>query len=180
MRNSNKTVSECLYVLIQQIAKISALVPETGLLTGKIGIAILLYHYARYRNDMKIKECVENLMNIAVHEISLEAGKDFESGLCGIAWGIDYLMKQGFVEADEDIFDEIDIALLQENIEELNTCDLETESETLLYLWNRLKFSEPSAKKSGKKILHTTWKRFKTLFFQDTRVIHFPCFNVEV
>jgi hypothetical protein len=136
-------LSDCLDMLIRHIAKASAVVSETGLLNGRTGIAILLYHYAQYRNDPKLTNCANHLTMSSVEETDSRAGKGFESGLCGIAWGVDYLIKQRFVKADASIFEEIDAVLFQERMKTLTLNDLDTETEKGLYLWNRLQSCEP-------------------------------------
>ena len=152
--NSNKNLSDLLDVFVQQIAKTSALVPQTGLMNGKIGIAILLYHYARYKNESEITEYADQLFDLAAHEIGLDFGTSLDDGLCGIAWGLDYLIKQNFVQADDDILEEIDDALFSSN-RTLYLFDLGLESDKGLYLWSRLRFCESFAKNIWQKRMET-------------------------
>ena len=107
--NSYKEISYTLDLLIQQIAKVSTLVPQNGLTTGKIGIAILLYQYGKYRNDLKMTDYADILIELILQEMKQGVKRRFDDGLYGIVWGIHYLIKKGFVQADEDIFDEVDV-----------------------------------------------------------------------
>lgn len=74
-----------------------------GLLHGKMGIAIYLFHLSVLLKEQKYIELADELID----QIYDGTGKktvptDFESGLAGIAWGIEHLVKNGFLEADTD------------------------------------------------------------------------------
>ncbi|MDR2037743.1 MAG: hypothetical protein LBQ60_07460 [Bacteroidales bacterium] len=111
--------------------------PGIGLMSGKTGIAILLYHYARFMNEPKMAESADILIGIVMREIKPDVGKEFNNGISGIIWGIDYLIKQDFLEAEEDLFCEIDTILFQENKKKINLDDLGSESTKGIYAWNR-------------------------------------------
>ncbi|KAF5056817.1 hypothetical protein KCV26_12400 [Petrimonas sulfuriphila] len=135
--NSYKEISYTLDLLIQQIAKVSTLVPQNGLTTGKIGIAILLYQYGKYRNDLKMTDYADILIELILQEMKQGVKRRFDDGLYGIVWGIHYLIKKGFVQADEDIFDEVDNIIFRENNKAYFFNDLGAEAEKALYIWNR-------------------------------------------
>lgn len=63
-----------------------------GLLDGKMGIALVLAHYARCRGKKKLEHAadflVESVMNLLTKTVSI----DFANGLSGIGWGIEYLI----------------------------------------------------------------------------------------
>ena len=168
-KNRYDTVSDCLDIFIRQIVKISALVPGTGLLTGKIGIAILLYQYARYRNDSKMTEYADHLIDIALQDLSFTGGNEFDSGLCGIAWCLDYLMKKEFVQADEDMFEEIDTVLFQEKTGVSNFNNLGVELGKGLYILKRLSSCVSSAESVwSKRIENLVYHLRDILMLRDT------------
>lgn len=74
-----------------------------GLLNGKMGIAIYLFHLSKQLQEQKYID----LANELIDQIYEGAGNktistDFENGLAGIAWGIEHLVTHGFLEADTD------------------------------------------------------------------------------
>lgn len=83
---------------------------DLGLMHGKLGLSIYFHQLARKTENKDFQKIAENL----VEEISEKLGiaklsMDFENGLAGISWGISYLVKSGFVEADlDDVLGELD------------------------------------------------------------------------
>jgi hypothetical protein len=73
-----------------------------GLLNGKMGIAIFFYNYARYTGSKIFEEYAGELIDEIYEEINTNTPADFTNGLTGIGWGIEYLVKNGFIEADTD------------------------------------------------------------------------------
>lgn len=73
-----------------------------GLLTGKMGIAIFLYHYARSTGNDLYDTYAGELIDEIYSGMSTKTPVDFANGLTGIGWGIQYLVKNRFVEADTD------------------------------------------------------------------------------
>ncbi|MCL2651254.1 MAG: hypothetical protein FWD60_09570 [Candidatus Azobacteroides sp.] len=132
-------ISRCLDIFINRLSKIAALTPGAGLLTGKTGLALLFYEYAAYKNEKKIEEYADNLIDLTQTEINRNASIDLNDGLCGTAWGLNYLLKRGFVEADEDIFEEIDNVIFNKINNQFE--DLRLASAKALYLLSRINFN---------------------------------------
>lgn len=85
-----------------------------GLLNGKMGIAVFFYHYARYTGNKIFEDFAGELIEQVLKEIHINSSVDFSSGLAGIGWGVEYLIKNGFAEAvDENILDELDNSIFQ-------------------------------------------------------------------
>jgi hypothetical protein len=100
-----------------------------GLLDGKMGIAIFLYHYARKSGSEMYENYAGELIDEIYEEITPQTPVDFSNGLTGIGWGIEYLVENGFVEADTDealkeIDDAIYSTMLQQPVLIKNTNDL--------------------------------------------------------
>ncbi len=88
-----------------------------GMLNGKMGIAIFFYKYGRYTKNDLYNRYAGELIDEIFEEISTNTSNDFENGLTGIGWGFEYLIQNGFVEADSDeILVEIDDALFNTTI----------------------------------------------------------------
>ena len=81
-----------------------------GLLHGKIGLGIYSFMLARETNDPEHQSMAEK----CIGEVYEAAGNvsiptDFENGLAGIAWGLCYLIKNDYVDADPDeILEDVD------------------------------------------------------------------------
>lgn len=92
----------------------ASFIPNHGLLNGKMGIAIFIYHYARYTKNAIYTCYAGELIDEIYEEINKNTPIDFADGLTGIGWGIEYLAKNGFVEADTDkALAEIDATISQ-------------------------------------------------------------------
>ena len=77
-------------------------VDEIGLLHGKLGIIIFLFYYSRFTGDTKYEDYAGDLIDEVYDNLSAKTLLDFENGLMGIGWGIEYLSQNGFVEVDTD------------------------------------------------------------------------------
>lgn len=71
-----------------------------GLFHGKMGIVIFFYHYARYSHNPVYEEFADELLGEVYEDIYVDIPVNFENGLSGIGWAIEYLKQQGFVEGD--------------------------------------------------------------------------------
>jgi hypothetical protein len=76
-------------------------IENKGLIHGKMGIVLFLYHYARYFKESLYNEFADTLFDEIMEDI-IKTSNDFEYGLIGIGWAIDYLIKKGFVEGNPD------------------------------------------------------------------------------
>lgn len=83
--------------------------PNLGLCDGKIGVAIYLFHLNRHNNDKEAGELAFNLVEDVVNKISISMGLNHVDGLSGIGSGISYLIRNNFIEGDEnELFAELD------------------------------------------------------------------------
>jgi hypothetical protein len=80
----------------------SGFTDNPGLMNGKMGIAIFFYHYYRYSGYEIYNEFAGELLDQVYEEINTSTPADFENGLTGIGWGIEYLVRNKFVDADTD------------------------------------------------------------------------------
>ena len=157
---SHKRLFDTLDILVKQIAKISVLNSQAGLMNGKIGIAILLYQYGRYRNNSEMTEYADNLMEFYSQEIESGIKFGFDNGLYGIVWSIHYLIKQRFIQADEDIFDEIDAVIFRESHNASSLFNLGIEAEKGLYVWSRYISNTSTTENKWRQHIENCIKRF--------------------
>lgn len=80
---------------------------NSGLLEGKMGVAIFLYHYARYSGQTTYSHLADHLVDEIVESMG-GSQVSFSDGLSGIGWGIKHLMTEHFIESDDDVLEELD------------------------------------------------------------------------
>jgi hypothetical protein len=88
-----------------------------SLLNGKMGIAIFFYQYGRYSGNKIFRDSAGELIDEIYEEINTNTPVDFANGLTGIGWGIEYLVKNEFVQADTDeALSEIDTSVYRNSL----------------------------------------------------------------
>ena len=97
-----------------------------GLLNGKMGIIIFFYHYAKFTGCSVYRKFADELMEELYEEISRNTPMDFGNGLCGIAWGIMYIIQNGFVKVDEDVLGDIDEKIMERDVTKMKDFSVET------------------------------------------------------
>ncbi|GAA4430771.1 hypothetical protein GCM10023091_00460 [Ravibacter arvi] len=85
-------------------------IDNIGLLHGKMGVAIQFYHLTRKTTNPAFEIVAGELVDDVVSHLSSNTSIDFESGLAGIGWGIEYLLHNCFLEAEnsDEILEEMD------------------------------------------------------------------------
>lgn len=89
---------------------------DLGLFHGKIGIALFFFEFAQISHEVSYEGLAENLLGEIYDEIHYDLPINFENGLCGIGWGIEYLVQHGLLEGDTDeILSDIDQKVMEIN-----------------------------------------------------------------
>jgi hypothetical protein len=100
------SLKEKIDIRLQRIANVlllnASFTNNIGLLNGKMGIAIFFYHYASYSGNKLYENYAGDLIDEIYKEINVSSSIDFATGLMGIGWGIEYLVRNCFLEADTD------------------------------------------------------------------------------
>ena len=104
--------------LLQQIANYlylnAAVCPFEGLYYGKAGIAVFLFHYARYVSDVKYSERGYELLVDLTEQLENIDTLDYSEGVFGIASALEYLHLNHFIEDDtNEILQDIDDKVLR-------------------------------------------------------------------
>jgi hypothetical protein len=95
----------------------ASFIGNIGLLHGKMGISICFYHLARQAKNRICEDYAGELIDEIYEEITANTPIDFENGLAGIGYGIEYLVQNGFIEADTDeVLEEFDNRIFKELI----------------------------------------------------------------
>ncbi|MBW6537170.1 MAG: hypothetical protein K0B11_19335 [Mariniphaga sp.] len=95
----------------------ASFIDNLGLMHGKMGISIYFFHLARQTGNQIYEDYAGELIDEIYEEITANTPVDFENGLAGIGWGIEYLVQNGFIEADTDeVLEEFDNRIFKELI----------------------------------------------------------------
>lgn len=112
-RNTTINVGNRYQRIINVLLLNASFIDNLGLMHGKMGIAIYFFHLARETKNQIYEDYAGELIDEIYDEINETTPLNFENGLAGIGWGIEYLVQNGFVEADTDeVFEDIDNRLL--------------------------------------------------------------------
>lgn len=80
-----------------------------GLMHGNTGLCIFFYHLSRKTNNPDYEKIADDLLDKAFANLSTSASADFENGLAGIGWGVEYLVQNKFAQGNTDeILEEVD------------------------------------------------------------------------
>jgi lantibiotic modifying enzyme len=94
-----KTIMTINELLAQQLPGLK----NIGLFNGKMGISIYLFHLAKETGDKEQQKLAEKLIDEVYREVSQnQPPPHFANGLAGIAWGMEYLVQNNFVNANTD------------------------------------------------------------------------------
>ena len=81
-------------------------IEDSGLLNGNMGLAILYYEYSRYSKINVYSDfadfLIDDVFEVFLNNPELYNLNDFYSGICGVGWGIQYLVDNGFADEDPD------------------------------------------------------------------------------
>ncbi len=105
-----------------------------GLLNGKTGLAIYFFQYARYSGNKKYDTFARDLIDEVAEEINALTPVHFRDGLCGIGWGIIYLIRNHFLEGNiDEILEDIDEAIFNFDIRTCYDTSFETGSDGIVF-----------------------------------------------
>ncbi len=95
-------------------------ITDLGLMNGKMGLSIFFSHLAQETNNEEYQNFAEELLEEICGAINL-ASFDFESGIPGIGWGLEYLLQNNLIKVDaEDVFKEFDVMVLEYLLLDIN------------------------------------------------------------
>lgn len=96
---------------------------EIGIADGIMNEVLFFYHYARFTKDGQWEIYADTLLDKALALLDTETiPTDFKDGICGIGWGLIYLIRQGFLNAEstEKTLLTIDRILLDTDIDAID------------------------------------------------------------
>ena len=113
-----------------------------GLMHGHTGLCLFFYQLAKSTNNPEYEQLADDLLDKVFSNLNTSSSADFENGLAGIGWGIEYLVQNGYAEgATDEILEEVDNKVFKALHEEnLTSFDLGNGiTGFLFYLISRLK-----------------------------------------
>ena len=92
-----------------------------------MGIILFFSHYACFTPNKHFEDFAECLLDELYEEIHKDLPINLENGLCGIGWGIEYIVQRGFINGNtDDILADIDCKVME--IDPLRLSDLSLRS----------------------------------------------------
>jgi len=105
--------------VVHQLVVRSFIEDSTGLLSGKMGISVAFFHFARFSRNPVYGEIAECLVDDVWNTIGATSSLAFSDGLTGIGWGVEYLIQHGFVSGDSnEVCAELDSRIFRRQHEE--------------------------------------------------------------
>lgn len=87
-----------------------------GLYDGKTGSVIFFFHYAKYTNNNLYEDFAIELLNDILEDIEHDTNINFDNGLSGIGWAINYLVHTGFIDIDDDYLSDLDSLVMSHDL----------------------------------------------------------------
>lgn len=75
---------------------------DLGLFHGKMGIVLFFSELAHVNQNPIYEDLASSLLGEIYEEVHYDLPINLENGLCGIGWGIEYLVQHGLMEGDTD------------------------------------------------------------------------------
>lgn len=120
MKKNNDINNKLIFQIANHLLLNASYIPNLGLIHGRMGIVLFFYHLARYSKNNIYEEFANELIDSICRKISMDTPLNFENGLCGIAWGFEYLLQNGFIEGNSDeILAEIDNEIMKLDLSEV-------------------------------------------------------------
>lgn len=107
---------------------------DKGLLHGQIGIVLALAECYRETSMVIYEDLMEELLDVLVENVPRRSECSFSDGLCGIGWGLEFLLQGSWIEGNGlELCAEIDEVLMKENLRRLSDWSLATGLEGMLH-----------------------------------------------
>ena len=111
---NNKTIDNQLLRIARYLIINAGFLSDISLCHGKMGIAIFFFHYGRYSGNSVYTEFAWDLIDDIYKNIHNGLPVNFENGLCGTGWGIEYLVQHKFIEGDTgEVLEDLDKLVME-------------------------------------------------------------------
>lgn len=114
-------------------------IDDIGLLHGKMGIVLYFFHLGRAKDNNVFTVFAEELLDNVIEPFHESLPIDFKKGITGIAWAVEYLIRNGFIDADaDDMLREVDERVFEVLLYKRN--NMEEVLSMLYYLIGRISY----------------------------------------
>jgi hypothetical protein len=107
-RDQSIKIKQDLQQIVNMLLLNGTLTECPGLVHGKMGIAVFFFNYAQYADDMLFADYAMDLIGEMLNQIHVNSPADYERGIAGIGVGIDYLIRNHFLDVEDDICEDFD------------------------------------------------------------------------
>lgn len=113
MQNQSTTTERQLSQMADMLLLNGTLVESPGLVRGKMGLAVFFFHYAQFTNTLLFADYAMDLISETLNQIHVNSPADYEKGIAGIGVSIDYMIRNQFLVAEEDICEDLDQRMIR-------------------------------------------------------------------
>ena len=125
MNRLNQEDSDLLQRIANHLIFNASFLHKIGLYHGKMGAVLFFAHYAHYTSNELYNDFTGELLDEIYEDIHTELAIDFENGLCGIGWGVEYLLQNGFMDGDsDDILQDMDKRIMERDLRRIENMDV--------------------------------------------------------
>ena len=103
-----KTIEKDLRQIAEMLLLNGNLTECSGLVNGKMGIATFFFHYAKYTYNELFADYAMDLIGEILDQLHVNSPADYEKGIAGIGVGIDYLIRNEFLNVEDDVCEDFD------------------------------------------------------------------------
>lgn len=116
-------------------------ISNLGLMNGKMGGVIFFMLYAHQTNVNAYRDYCDDLLDDIYGLISYSSPIGLYDGLCGIGWGIEFLIRNNLMEGNTDeLLEDIDLHIMEKSLSQITDKSLKTGLLGILFYVNaRLK-----------------------------------------
>lgn len=118
---------------------------ELGLMNRQMGKALFYYELSRTTGIKAYNDMADILLENIVCGVERMDDTSLESGLSGIGWGINYAIRNSFVEADEEVLSEVENYLFTDSRGYIDIGRTFTFLSPAIYLLSKLRVQGTSA-----------------------------------
>lgn len=117
MKNSENLFEESLSFLTLNCC----FVPDLGLFHGKMGYVLFFACYGYHSKNLLYENFAGELLDEIYEELHFDIPINLEDGLCGIGWGIEFLVQNGYMAGNtDDILEDIDKRIMEYDVRRIS------------------------------------------------------------
>lgn len=122
-------------------------IPGYGLMDGKLGTVLFLFACSKATGQEKYGEYANFLLDDIFDGLSLESPLDFDTGLCGLSYGVKYAVDNSFIDPNSmEVLTDLDGFIIKHHRRDMRPDDLFSLSLYWKHRGNELQFQEVSSR----------------------------------